>query len=312
MCRLGNARRPEKVGPPSTLLNWVGSVWRANCWLRAGRATKAPVEQNYPFNSDEQFLENWLQFSAFHRARIASHLARSFQTATDEGLRTSILLSCLQEYSQSFEDLGIWAEAIRLHSVGKGNLAPCMDKASVIWPEFFDKLSAATADEYAALYGLPPLSTVAEDQRLEYERTIAAWCQQAHRVASNMLKRTEGNQLLLYRLLNKMKHGMLISALTYDDASVVFVHPEASVPTPGELWGQKVSLDAAEFYAKETYAVSKLLAATLRGWFLWKFGRQPQTFWSDAIGAGVSETTLTGIIEIVRVPSLPPESELSP
>ena len=80
--------------------------------------------------SDEAFLENWLQFAALHRVRLAVSAATALHGESDESIRASLMLEIMQQYFQANEDMAVWSNALRRLGQHPDNLVAAVDGAS--------------------------------------------------------------------------------------------------------------------------------------------------------------------------------------
>ena len=260
--------------------------------------------QSYHFASDEQFVENWLQFATFHRTRVALAAVDSMRSAPGAADRASMMLAVMHEYVQAFEDFAMWSATLSSARSERRSLAELMDLADVKWREFFPILKDADVNRYCLLFGLPDPAQAEPEYREEYESTVGNWTALGRAVATTLEKTTEGKRQLLYRVVNKIKHGLLVAALVDESGTEhLYFYPEASVADAKDVWAQEVSMERAEFYTKETFAVQRLLAGTLRAYFQIRFRREPVVVWTW--GDGERDWTIERIRTIVSGSSLP-------
>jgi len=256
------------------------------------------------FGDDEQFMEDWLRFSLFHRTRNGLGAFYSLRDP-DDGIAMSAMLLIMQEWLAAHEDFGIWADALRLHGKGYA-LVDAMDKAKLDWKTFFPELEQADADSYGRMFKLAPIGAVPEEARAQYEGALEAWSDMARAAARNLNIETQMKRQLLYRLLNKIKHGLLVSgARAPSGERRLYFYAEAGSAPPRDVWSQRVSPSSGAHFVRETFAISRLLAATLDAYFIQSYKREPDVPWRDGLNVSSVDRSLLSIKAIAGLPTGP-------
>ncbi|MSQ36524.1 MAG: hypothetical protein EXR63_05240 [Dehalococcoidia bacterium] len=134
---------------------------------------------------------------------------------------------------------------------------------------------------------------------------MTKWVRYAGKLAANLRTTTPGGQNLVRRILNKTKHGLLVSAIWQDGGPLLIFHPEAGNALPNQETVQRVTTENAAYFATQTYGVSKLLAVTLLQFLAFEFKREADVSWKRAIEAGADEMTFDGVAGIVAGQALP-------
>ena len=152
-----------------------------------------------------------------------------------------------------------------------------MDGAPADWATLKSGLSSGDPVKYAELFGFPRPDQFDEKERTRYESVLTQWTAAGVKVAGNLDQRTRGGSYLLARINNKLKHGLLVSAVWQDGRLWLVFYPEATNTNPNphtQHTVQEVTSAFVEHFVIQTYAVSKLLAATLLQFFAFQFGRE--------------------------------------
>ncbi|RLT43603.1 MAG: hypothetical protein DWI58_03605 [Chloroflexi bacterium] len=211
------------------------------------------------------------------------------------------MITVLQEWVSAHEDFGIWADAIRRFDREEASLADCMDRADLNWRNFFPQIEQATGRSYAQTFGLPLPGSMPPAFGAQYDDALEGWAQLARFCGRNLAVRSQGGRSIYYRILNKIKHGLaVVAARPEANALELLFYAEADTEPPREVWKQAVSPEAAEFFVRETFAVSRLTAVTLDNWSLLRFGHSPSVPWRGRPDRA-NERTLQTMGEFVAV-----------
>lgn len=189
-----------------------------------------------------KFVENFIEFGALHRARVAWSLLQRFEDVPEEegSVRGSIALDVLQTYLNAYEDVVLWLQVLRNWNPEETSVARLLERAR-FFPRHMEDLERLemhsiiegnTSESFAGTFRLPYRDidnwervNPASRERLRREiDELARLCNvffwDAHYLA-------ESGELALWRAWNKTKHGLFVT-LTHSHTwgNVIMVHTD--------------------------------------------------------------------------------------
>ncbi|MGD0114979.1 MAG: hypothetical protein ABSC13_03100 [Dehalococcoidia bacterium] len=177
-------------------------------------------------NREMKFVENFIEFGALHRGRVAWGLREQFTRTPNEraNMRASLALDLVQTYLNTYEDIAIWLHVLQKWVRRQGNVTQLLDRERAVGQRHrishLQRLSVPesghTGESLARRLGLPyrdrdNWEAVHPSSRDRLRRDIDELARLSNALFSGAQSWTRSGDLGLWRAWNKTKHGLFVT-----------------------------------------------------------------------------------------------------
>jgi hypothetical protein len=270
---------------------------------RSGRMDVMDKNEIY---RQRKFVENFMEFGALHRARVALGLVERLRDEPNENrsVRASLMLEIVQNYLNSFEDVALWLKVIHKWTAEDFDIIGALAKARFN-PAREDTLQrliehgllrGGTAEDFARRHGIPLdayfKSEVAELARLA---NVMGW-ETTHSAAG---------KIEIWHVWNKAKHGTFVTLSRSSEwGDVLRIHVDPSdLSDAAEI--RVHGFSAINFMAK-TFLNCMFLGLTLNVLFQVRYQTRPEVSWLAASnGVNLFQLNIADIRRILTSNQVP-------
>jgi len=241
------------------------------------------------------FLENFIEFGALHRARVAWGILEQFKHTPEEqaNLRASLALDLVQACLNTYEDVTIWLQIMRKWTRGTASITELLDKE---YTEHSEDAYGGTLDQLKVLefggdaanlaraLGVPYRDTdnwelVSEESRERLRGEMDELARLFHIFFWDHHTRRKTGEWSVWRAWNKVKHGIFVTLTVSEKGwgNILTVHTD-----PGDLSkGYEIHVGDPDliWLLVRCFVGCVLVGRALNILYQFRFQRIPQVSW---------------------------------